>query len=179
MDTIENENENESQIYEIGFHIVPTVAEDKVSVETDTLKALVAKHDGEIISEGESKLQDLAYTIKKRIEGGYERYDRGYFGWSKFEMSIENIEAFKADVEELPNVLRFLIIKTVRENTLYGDSLVLIDEEQGDERPREKKPVVISAEEEKKENGEVSEEELDKKLDELVEENKEEKTEEK
>lgn len=168
-DIIENESEN--RIYEIGFHILPTVTEDKVSIETDTLKALVTKHGGEVISEGAPALVDLAYTIKKRIEGGYERYDRAYFGWIKFEMGAENAIAFKADIEELETVLRYLIIKTVRENTLYGDTIDLSseDDDRGDRKERkEKKPQVVSAEEEKEEKGEVVEEELNKKLDELV-----------
>jgi len=168
-----SENET-SRIYEIGYHIMPSVSEENVSTEVETIKGLISKHGGTVVSEGEPKLTDLAYTMRKRLEGGYKNFDKAYFGWVKFETDQDNINSFSEDIDELESILRFIVVKTIKENTLYGDSLIIESEEseEGDNKgqvPTKEEPVKAkTGEEEKEEKGEVVEEELDEKLDELI-----------
>lgn len=171
-----DETEEGSRVYELGYHIGSSVAEDAVSVEVETLKSILAKHGGEIISEGNPEMIDLAYTIRKRFESGYQNFDRAYFGWIKFEGAGEKLEDLKEDLDDVDSVIRYIIVKTVRENTLYGEEVMKAlkeEEEQSEEDAGEvpkksEAPKTKTGEEEKEEKGEVVEEELDDKLDELV-----------
>ena len=62
------EIEQETKVYEIGFHIVPTVAEDAVSSEFEAVKGLIIKEGGDIIEEGAPELRNLAYQISKTVK---------------------------------------------------------------------------------------------------------------
>ena len=57
---------------------------------------------------------------RKTVAGSYEKYDTAYFGWIKFEVGSDKIEAVKKAVELHPTVLRALLLSTVRENTYLG-----------------------------------------------------------
>lgn len=136
----------EKQVYELGFHLLPTVAEEKVGDEISAILTEIEK-GGEIIQEEYPKLKDLAYSISKYIETKKTRFDKAYFGWIKFEGPTELAESLKKVCDNHANVLRYLIIKTVRENTLV--------------KPKEEKK-----EEEK--GKEFSKKDVDKSIDELV-----------
>ena len=66
------------------------------------------------------ELIPLAYTMTKKIGAANKRFDQGYFGWFKFELSVKEIEAVKKTFEENPHMLRMLLITTVKENTYLG-----------------------------------------------------------
>lgn len=172
---MEDEKDIISRVYELGYHIISSVPEENLGVEIETLKGLIKKHGGEVISEAEPEIMDLAYTMRKRFESGYQSFDRSYFGWVKFEMASDAAIALKADLDEIESLLRYLITKTVKENTLYTDRVaaILSEQEREDEggapaATRKKDVPTRTAKEEKAEKGEVQEEELDEKLDELV-----------
>ena len=164
--------EAETQVYEIGFHIVPSVDEANVGKEVDIIKALIEKNGGIFIAEEFPKLIDLAYTIIKGIEGKKERFDTAYFGWIKFEMKTDNIVNVKEEVDHNKNILRYLIIKTVKESTLIPKSISSVKEDtvrkeksvpvSKPETPEKVKPTL----EEKKTP--VSDAELDKTIEELI-----------
>jgi len=105
-------------IYEIGFQIVPSVPEDKLGAEFTLLKEVIEKNGGSIVSEEAPKMRPLAYEMRKETAGKYQKYTTAYFGWIKFEVTPEGSlkigEAFKTS----PLILRHLLIKTVRENTM-------------------------------------------------------------
>lgn len=172
----ETDDDKGVRVYELGYQIMSSVAEDAVGVEVETLKSIIAKHGGQIISEGNPELIDLAYTIRKRFESGYQKFDRAHFGWVKFEMNGDKLSELKADIDEVESVIRYIVVKTVRENTIYGPEVMKalkaeeeVDEiEAGDIPKKSEAPKTKTAEEEKEEKGEVVEEELDEKLDELV-----------
>jgi len=104
----------------------------------------------------------LAYTMIKKIGTSNHRFDQGYFGWFKFEVSRKDIESIKKTFEENPNMLRTLIITTIRENTYLGKkspvaSILAREEVVTIEVPA---PDVLIAP--------VSVEEIDKSIDEMV-----------
>ena len=136
------------QVYEIGFHIMPTVSEEKIGDEVAIIRSAIEKAEGMIVSESFPQMKPLAYSMEKHIDTKKVRFDKAYFGWVKFEMSPDLISEVKGVADTHQNILRYLIIKTVRENTM-----------------REVKERIT---EEKKEKGEVSEEELNKSIEELV-----------
>ncbi len=117
-------------VYEVGFHIVPSVSPEKLPHEVDAIKAVLTANKATVISEEFPKLRNLAYTMVKVIGPARHKYDNAYFGWIKFEAAKEAALEIKKAMDANEKVLRFLLIKTVAENTLYGDKVL----------PKEEKP---------------------------------------
>ena len=162
MEKVENlEKEGGVQVYELGYHIVSTVAEENVPKEVQILKDTVLKDGGSLISEGEPKLINLAYSMTKSVADVKKKFTSAYFGWIKFETKSELMPAIKKAVDGNPNVLRYLLIKTVRENTLFTPKLNIRTTVEK-EAPKVKKPIKT---EEKKA---TSMEDIDKSIEELV-----------
>lgn len=108
------------EVYEIGFHIVPFVGDEGVAHEVSKVKDALDKVGASVISEDFPRFRVLAYPIAKAIKGEKKNCKEAYFGWVKFELATDALEAFKKDIEKIENLLRYLIVKTVKENTLYS-----------------------------------------------------------
>ena len=164
-----DQDEVESQIYEVGFHTVPSVEEVNLPKEVDAIKSLIEKNGGFFISEEMPKKIALAYTIVKNIDGKIQKFDSAYFGWVKFEMKTDKILNVREEMDLNKNVLRYLIIKTVKESTLTPKDLFAKTE-----APKKLLPVGRQAKPEKtkpvdvEKQVPVSEEDLDKTIEELV-----------
>ncbi len=112
---------DEQSVYEIGYLIASSIPEEKIPGEADAIKSIITGAGASVIAEEAPHRQHLAYTMsKKTVSGGYDKYDVAYFGWTKFELSSDKIEAVKKAIELHPSVLRMLLISTVRENTYLG-----------------------------------------------------------
>ena len=110
--------EERMQVYEAGFHIIPTVSEDTVAQKVAEIRSLIESNGGTIISDEFPKSRALAYTLVKPVAGINKRYNSAYFGWFKFEAPTSTAGAVKKGLDTAPEVLRHLIVKTVRENTM-------------------------------------------------------------
>lgn len=162
MEKVETiEKEGGVQVYELGYHIVSTVAEENLPKEVETLKAVVLKDGGSLVSEGEPKLINLAYPMTKSVANIKKKFTTAYFGWLKFETKSELMPSIKKAVDENSNVLRYLLIKTVRENTMFTPKLT-VRAPGKEEVVKAKKSIKTS------ETKATSVEELDKSIDELV-----------
>lgn len=116
--TIENETpETVLRIYEIGYQILPTVAEDKLEGAVGEIRALIEQAGGTFIAEGAPTLMRLAYDMEKREGEKWASYDRGYFGWLKFEAPTTAARAIDDALKVNPSVLRHIVFQTVREDT--------------------------------------------------------------
>lgn len=112
---------DEVSVYEVGYLVVSSIPEEKVPGEAEAVKKIITDAGSTVITEEAPHHEHLAYTIsKKTVSGGYEKYDHAYFGWIKFELGSDKIEAVKKAIELRPAVLRMLLISTVRENTYLG-----------------------------------------------------------
>ena len=160
----ETSPENEgAHVYELGYHLIPTLTTAEIEQEVSLLKEHIEKNGGTIISEGQPALVDLAYTMVKKQEGKNAPFDKAYFGWIKFEGTGEAAVAVKEGTDGHKNILRFIVIKTVREYVPPKQRTYLRTVSEGSRTIS--KPEVV----EKKENVEpMSEEELDTAIEELV-----------
>lgn len=148
-------------VYEIGYLIVSSVPEEKVAGEVEAIKKIIGDAGSTVITEEAPYAQDLAYTMRKKmVSGGYEKYDSAYFGWIKFEVGSDKIEALKNSIEAHPSVLRMLLITTVKENTYLSKRAPVIASpaKGGDEVAEEIKDAPAA----------VSPEEIDKSIDAMV-----------
>jgi len=111
----------EPRVYELGYHLMPSLSEGDLSTERDALVALITRLKGIVISEGQPVLIDLAYTMSKIIKNKKHDYDQANFGWIKFDISPDVMEEFALEVEKTDALIRYIVAKTVRENTLTSD----------------------------------------------------------
>ena len=144
------------QVYEIGFHILPTVAEEKLGDEVSILRNAIEQGGGAVILEDFPKMRDLAYKMQKYIDTKKVSFTKAYFGWIKFEGESELAQELKKVADEHANILRYLIIKTIRENTLLTKPKERVEREE------------LSAEKSAEEKPKMSAEEIDESIDELV-----------
>jgi len=156
----DEKSEGRTQIYELGYHIVPTVPENDLPSEVSALTGVILEKGGIMISDERPMLRPLAYTLYGNGPSGKAGFNNAYFGWVKFEAPIGEIKAIEAEVAKNQKILRFLLVKTVRESTLYGARIAQNAKMQGGER----KPEAPAAAAKPK----MTEAEMDKTIDELV-----------
>lgn len=147
-------------IYEIGYHLIPTLTEEGVAAAVEALKKTLG--DAEIIKNEAPIKIPFAYVIERRGQGKREKYAEGYFGFIKFATDKENIGAIEQYLRSTHEVLRHLLIETVREDSSSTPRRAVFSSDRL-EGETLKKP---AAEPEK--GGEVSEAELDKSIDAIV-----------
>jgi ribosomal protein S6 len=117
------ENKDSIQVYEISFLLLPTLPEEKLASEVGLIKSAVEDNGGVFISEEFPKNRALSYPMSKVIQTKKQNFREGYFGWVKFELESESLPKIKKSLESNPHILRFLLIKTVKENTLFSTKL--------------------------------------------------------
>ena len=159
---IKDENEiveANSRVYEVGYLLVPTIDEVNLSVVFGNLKELISSLGGIAISDEMPKIIPLAYFMVKVVANVRSKFNTAYFGWVKFTMDSDKILELKKKLDLDPNFIRFLILKTVKENTIASKRFV-----RGDMAHR--KPKTKTGEE--GEAAPINKEEIDKEIDALI-----------
>ena len=151
MEDIEKTGEEtaEEKVYEVGYLLSSGIAEEAVPGEAVILKEIIENHGGKVLSEDWPKMRRLAYPILKIYAGKKTIFENAYFGWVKFEGPNTFINKIKSELEKNANVIRFIIIKTVAENTLapirersFGVRSVAAGKIGDKEHAKSKKPVL-------------------------------------
>jgi ribosomal protein S6 len=150
----------DDRIYEVGYLLVPTIPEADLPAMYGNLKDLVTTLGGAVISDEMPKKIPLAYSMLKVYKNVRNKFDTAYFGWVKFEINGDKVLEIKKKLDLDPNIIRFLITKTVKENTIAAKRFIHRD------MTRRKMPTT------KKEEGgivtEIDKAEIDKEIDALV-----------
>jgi hypothetical protein len=97
--------------------------------------------------------------MKKVIANIHTKFNSAYFGWIKFTMDSDKILELKKKLDLDPNFIRFLILKTVKENTIAAKRFV-----RGEIHRR-----AMTKKGEIRETASIDEEKIDKEIDALVE----------
>lgn len=116
-ETVMNDNERENRIYEVGYLLLPSIPEEQLEVKVSEIKETISNLGGQFISEEDPSLRPLAYEMVKLVGTRNERYKTAYFGWVKFELEAAQAIALKTALDANASILRYLTIKTVREDT--------------------------------------------------------------
>lgn len=162
MEEINKEKGDGVAVYEASYILLPSLALEQVPAKAAALKSMLTSAGGAVISDEDPVLIDLAYPMLKVISTVRHKVNTGYFGWVKFEISTDALGAVKKALDANDDIVRYLIIRTVRENTLLNGKMKLQKEERvrRDEEPLEGEvPEVVK---------EVVPEDLDKSIDELI-----------
>src|SRR3989344_9062899 len=106
----------DARVYELGYLLVPTIKEEDLSAIYGNIKDLVSSFGGIVITDEMPKTISLAYSMAKVVANVRSKFNTAYFGWVKFTMSGEKVLELKKKLDLDPNFVRFLILKTVKEN---------------------------------------------------------------
>lgn len=112
-----SESENK-KIYEIGYHVMPNLSEEELAKVVEGVKSNLSKMGAEIIADQYPQSLNLAYDIVKEIDNKNRKFSHSFFGWVKFALEPNLFEDLKKIMDKNSNLLRYIIIKTVRESTL-------------------------------------------------------------
>ncbi len=112
------EKEIRLSVYEVGYLMLPTIAEENLGGEVTLFKDMFIEHGAVFISDEYPKLIELAYEMTRSINNKKQKFSYGYFGWVKFECTTEAAKIIKDILDKNEKLVRYLMIKTVRENTM-------------------------------------------------------------
>lgn len=148
--------ESSLSVYEVGYIMVPTIAEENLGGEVTSFKDTLSSMGATFISDEYPKMIELAYEMSRSIANKKQKFSYGYFGWVKFEANTEGAKAIKDMLDKNEKLVRYLFIKTVRESTMsvkrpYGNK----------DGAKKRAPRV-------EETGPINEETIDKEIDALV-----------
>lgn len=153
--------DSDARIYEVSYLLTPSVEENGVAAEYGNMKDLIISLGGEVLSDEMPRKIDLAYTFEKVIQNIKHKFDIAYFGWFKFTMDPEKVLELKKKLDLDTKIIRHLIIKTVRENTIASKRFV-----RGEGVTKKYTPKVRA---EGIDAPEINKEEIDKEIDAMVE----------
>ena len=106
-----------SRIYEIGYHITPSAKEEDLEKIVGGIRSIIEKAGGSFIAEGAPAMTRLSYPISVKEGEKIVEYDRGYFGWIKFEATVETAQALEQALKRSADIMRSILFQTVREDT--------------------------------------------------------------
>ena len=124
MDTEVKDGADEKRVYELSFLLVPTIEEGELGASFTKLKDMVASFGGEMIADEMPKMSTLAYPMVKVVSNIRNKYNSAYFGWVKFFMDTEKVLELKKKLDLDPNIIRFLILKTLPSNDQVVENLL-------------------------------------------------------
>ena len=116
-ETHADESVADTRIYEIGYHVTPSLSEAEVEKTVQAIRADIESAGGSFIAEGAPTLVRLAYPIETLEAGKKIDQDRGYFGWIKFEVVPHAVAALEKSLVQNLSVLRHILFETLREDT--------------------------------------------------------------
>jgi len=117
-EVVSEEKEARLSVYEVGYLMVPTIAEEGLGGEVTLFKDVLTENGAVFISDEYPKQIELAYEMSRSINNKKQKFSYGYFGWVKFECSTVQAKIIKDILDKNEKLVRYLMIKTVRENTM-------------------------------------------------------------
>jgi len=108
-------HDEEIRLYELGYHLVPIIAEEVLPEEVSKIKDYIESLGGVIISHEQPKMIQLAYSLSKVVSNKRTFYNSAYFGWIKFQMASGKAPELDKVLRGDDSVLRFIIAKTEEE----------------------------------------------------------------
>ncbi len=152
------EKETINKVYEVGYIMVPTIAEEDLGAEVTSFKDSFLSAGAVFISDEYPKMLELSYEMSRSINNKKQKFSYGYFGWVKFDCTTLQAKVIKDALDKNEKIIRYLLIKTIRESTL-SPRRPFARQEGGKRRTIVKKEKVIEK---------IDEEVIDKEIEALV-----------
>jgi ribosomal protein S6 len=109
----------DNRIYEISVIFDNKLDENVVLEKFNAIKQSIATLGGSFISEEAPYMRELAYEMTRVVNNVNIRFNEGYFGWIKFELDADKVKDLEKGIKADEEVVRHLVVKTVRENTVF------------------------------------------------------------
>ena len=177
----DQKEEKEGMVYEIGCLFVPIISDKDVLTEVSKVKSFLEKLDCNFLLGDGPDMKELAYPMKKVVDGEKHLFTKAYFVWLKFTADPDKLIDLKKDLDKDENILRYILIKTVKEDMLISGQKKVLSKVTDEKMKKSVKPVKIVKEEapvevvndsdisdDKKEIDKVEEKDLDDTIDKLV-----------
>jgi ribosomal protein S6 len=135
-------------VYEVGYHIVPIVAENDLGVCVTAIRDAIEAVGGSMIADEYPRHMELSYPMVKIAANKRATHHSAYFGWMKFEVVPAGAKSLEAKLKADDTILRFILVKTARENTMVPKKVLQQKprEESKEDTKTEDKPVLTEAE---------------------------------
>ena len=156
IEEVVDAKEAKQSVYEVGHIMVPTIAEENLGGEVTSFKDTLTEQGVSFISDEYPKMMELAYEMSRSIANKKQKFSYGYFGWVKFECTTAQAKVIKEWLDKNETLVRYLMIKTVRESTMSA------------KRPYGKTDGAKRRTPRAEEAGPINEETIDKEIDALV-----------
>lgn len=153
-----------TKAYELGYHLVPSLAEDDLALRVTDLQKAITAEGGSVISEGQPQSFTLAYPMRKMRGGRWDHYESTFFGWIRFDAPASAMELIKDFLEHNEYLVRYLVVKLEK----IALTSAPVYEQKVKTREVETEPKTLVKKQDEEETGEVVEEELDKQIEELI-----------
>jgi ribosomal protein S6 len=114
-----NETTVDSRVYEISFIFDNKLDEGTALEKSNAIKQSIATLGGSFISEEAPYMRELAYEMIRVVNNVNVRFNEGYFGWVKFTLDPAKLKDLEKGIKLDEEVVRYLIVTTVAENTVY------------------------------------------------------------
>jgi ribosomal protein S6 len=111
------EDHKEGNVYELGYLLLPSLPEDKLSEVVTSIKKIITDAGAKTLDSEDPFMHDLAYSMSKTVGTSKYVVNEAYIGWMKFEAEPSIIPALNTEIEKMGEMLRFLLIKAPRETT--------------------------------------------------------------
>lgn len=168
-ENLDNLDEQEPKIYEIGYLLTPIIPQDALAENVaQAFKTPIEELGGLVTSEMGPSIIRLAYAIKKNIGNKKERFSDAYFGALRFKLLPEKILVLKELLDKNDKIIRYLYIVMPK-----GDETIVVPKRSFQRREVQAEPFEIerrAKEEGSVEAPEMTEEDIDKEIDNLLEE---------
>lgn len=114
-----NETTVDSRVYEISFIFDNKLDEETALAKSNAIKQSIATLGGSFISEEAPYMRELAYEMIRVVNNVNVRFNVGYFGWIKFSLEASKVKELEKSIKLDEEVVRYLVVTTVAENTVY------------------------------------------------------------
>jgi len=110
VETIENSDDRESRLYELGCLLVPIIAVESLASTIETLiRGTIVSAGGQITHSEEPRSTTLAYPIRKTIDNKNVRFKEAHFVFCRFRISPEKVIELDQVFRFSPILLRHLL----------------------------------------------------------------------
>ena len=115
----EIESEIEARVYETALLLVDSMSETEALEKYNAIKQTIASLGASFISEELPYLRGLSYEMIRVIKNQNVRFNQSYFAWVKYNLDSSKVVDIKKKLDLDEQIIRFMTVKTVAENTTY------------------------------------------------------------
>jgi ribosomal protein S6 len=102
-------------VYEVGYHLLPSLSEQEVTAATKDLINFLKKEGATLVGQQDPQMVDLSYAIERRVAGKFVGVNTAYFGWVAFEVEPRATATIKLFMDTNASVLRHILISTTKD----------------------------------------------------------------